>query len=66
MKPRDLALAALAAATIAAVAGPHYLGVGNRIEPFIFGLPLSLMWNVGWLLRNFAGLLLNHLTQPAD
>ena len=45
-----------------ALTWPGYDLLGNRIEPFVLGLPLSLMWNVGWVLGTFAVLIAYHLT----
>jgi hypothetical protein len=41
----------------AMVIGPGYALLGNRIRPFVLGLPFSLVWVVAWLLLTFLALL---------
>ena len=45
-----------------AVAGPDYAGLGNRVEPFVLGLPFSLFWNVLWVALSFFALGAYHVT----
>lgn len=47
-----------------ALVWPGYDLLGNRVEPFVFGLPFTLAWNVGWVLASFLALALFHLTRP--
>ncbi len=46
----------------AALVWPGYAWFGNRIEPFVLGLPFSLAWVVGWVLLTFLVLIVYHLT----
>ena len=39
---------------------PGYALFGNSIEPYVFGLPWSLVWVVGWVLATFVVLVLYH------
>ena len=32
--------------------------IGNRVEPFIFGLPFSMAWVIFWIVIEFIGLLI--------
>ncbi len=32
-------------------------GIGNRVEPFIFGIPFSLFWIIACILMQFVGIL---------
>ena len=32
-------------------------GIGNRVEPFIFGIPFSLFWIIACILIQFTGIL---------
>jgi hypothetical protein len=31
-------------------------GIGNRVEPFVLGLPFSMFWVVFWIAVEFLGL----------
>ena len=64
--PRDVALAVFAVICAVAVAGPDYGWVGNRIEPFVFGIPFTLFWNVLWVGLSFVVLLAYHVTGPRE
>jgi len=46
-----------------AVVWPGYAWLGNRLEPFVFGLPFSFAYNIGWVLLSFVVLLGFHLTE---
>ena len=61
-KPRtaDLLFALYAVCCLGAVIWPGYAWWGNRIEPYILGLPFSLAWIVGWVLLSLAALVLYH------
>ena len=56
----DAALGVYALVCLAALTWPGYAWLGNRIEPFVLGLPLSLAWNVGWVLLTFVVLAAYH------
>ncbi len=45
-----------------ALTWPGYAWFGNRIEPFILGLPFSLAWVIGWVLLTFGVLVAYHRT----
>jgi hypothetical protein len=45
-----------------ALVWPGYAMLGNRIEPYVLGLPLSFAWNVGWVSLTFVVLVTYHLT----
>ena len=49
---------------LAALVWPGYALCGNRIEPYVLGLPLSFAWNVGWVIATFVVLAIFHLTGP--
>lgn len=34
-----------------------FFSIGNRVEPFIFGLPFSMAWVLLWIVIEFIGLL---------
>lgn len=63
---RHLALAALCGLCLVAVAAPDYAGLGNRVNPRIFGMPFSLTWNVLWVAVSFVGLGAYHLTSKDE
>ncbi|MCC7013522.1 MAG: hypothetical protein IT454_13240 [Planctomycetes bacterium] len=52
----DLGFALYCVSAFAAVTWPVYAWTGNRIRPFVLGLPLSLAWIVGWILATFLAL----------
>jgi hypothetical protein len=39
---------------------PGYATLGNRIEPYVFGLPLSFFWVVAWVVATFLALVVYH------
>jgi hypothetical protein len=43
-----------------ALVWPGYALIGDRIEPFVFGLPFTFAWTVGWLLASFLGVCVYH------
>jgi hypothetical protein len=53
-----VAFAAYCAVAFAAVVWPAYPRLGNRIEPFVLGLPFSLAWLIGWVLATLVALVL--------
>ena len=62
---RDLLFAAFVVCCLGALTWPAYAWLGNRIEPFVLGLPFSLAWVVGWVLAAFVALALYHATDDA-
>jgi len=48
-----VALAVYAVTCLLALVWPLYDLLANRLEPFVFGLPFSLAWIVGWALLTF-------------
>ncbi len=63
---RHLALGVYVVLCVAALTWPGYAWFGNRIEPFVAGLPFSLAWIVGWILASFVALSLYHATGPEE
>jgi hypothetical protein len=61
---REGALSVFALVCLGAVAGPEYGGVGNRVTPFVLGLPFSLFWNALWVGLSFVALGAYHLSGP--
>ncbi|TDJ79746.1 MAG: hypothetical protein E2O39_00385 [Planctomycetota bacterium] len=50
-----------------ALVWPGYALAGDRIEPFVLGLPFAFAWTIGWVLAAFLGLLVFHgLAGPKD
>ena len=58
----DTAFAAYAVCCVGALTWPGYAWLGNRIEPYVLGIPFSLAWVVGWVLATFVALVVYHLT----
>ena len=58
---RHMLLGAYVLACLACLIWPVYGAVGTRIEPFIFGLPLSFAWVVGWCLLTFVVMCAYHV-----
>ncbi|MFT4627395.1 MAG: hypothetical protein ACI8PZ_006079 [Myxococcota bacterium] len=52
--------------TLWMVAGPGFMWWGNRVEPFVLGLPFVFAWVVGWVVASFLGLLALHLTAGGE
>jgi hypothetical protein len=48
------------------VTWPGYAWLGNRIEPYVLGLPFSLAWIIGWVLLSLAALVLYHSTSEGS
>ncbi len=61
-RPRQrLAHLLFAGFCLTALAGliwPAYAWLGNRVKPYILGLPFSMAWIVGWILASFVALVL--------
>ena len=49
---------------LAALTWPGYALLGNRIEPYVLGLPFSLAWNVFWVVLTFFVLAAFHRAHP--
>ena len=45
-----------------ALTWPGYAIFGNSIEPYVFGVPFSLAWNVVWVVMTFLVLATYYLT----
>jgi hypothetical protein len=63
---RQLLFAVFVLCCLAALIWPGYAWFGNSIEPYVWGLPFSLIWVIGWVSLSFVALLVYHLTAPAD
>ena len=63
LSPGNLLFALYVVVCALALTWPGYDLLGNRVEPFVFGLPFTLAWNVGWVLATFMVLLLYHSTR---
>ncbi len=59
---RHSLFAVYALCCVAAITWPGYAWLGNRIEPFVLGLPFSLAWIMGWVLLSLAALVAYHAT----
>jgi hypothetical protein len=59
---RNILLATYTVVCAAALTQPGYVLFANRVEPFVLGLPLVLVWSVGWIMLTFVVLALYHLT----
>jgi len=59
---RDWLFGLYALCCLAAITWPGYDWLGNRIEPYVLGLPFSLAWVVGWVLLSFVALVAYHST----
>lgn len=35
-----------------------FFSIGNRVDPFIFGMPFSMIWVLFWIIIEFIGLLI--------
>jgi TRAP-type C4-dicarboxylate transport system permease small subunit len=65
-RTRDVLLAIYVVVCIAALVWPGYDWFGNRIEPFVLGVPFSLAWVAGWVLLTFVVLSVYHLSAPRE
>ncbi len=57
---RDLLFGLYAVCCLFALTWPGYDWFGNRIEPYVFGLPFSLVWVIGWVGLTFVALVTYH------
>lgn len=62
MRLPHVLLAVYSVVCLAALTWPGYALFGNRIEPYVLGLPFSLAWNVGWIVVTFVVLAIFHRT----
>lgn len=60
---RDILFATYVVVGAAALTQPGYVLFGNRVEPFVLGLPFVLFWSVGWIALTFVVLALYHVTR---
>ena len=63
---RDWLFGAYILCCLGAITWPGYAWTGNRIEPYVFGLPFSLAWIVLWVLLSLGALVAYHATDPRD
>ncbi len=63
---RHVLFAIYAVVCLAALTWPGYAWFGNRIEPFVLGLPFSFAWIIGWVLLTLVVLSVYHLTGERD
>ncbi len=49
-------------ACVSALTWPGYAIFGNSIEPYVFGVPFSLAWNVIWVVMTFLVLIAYYVT----
>ncbi len=54
------------ATCLLALVWPGYVWAGNRVEPFVAGLPFSFAWVVGWVIATFLALALFHWTTGGE
>ena len=55
---RDALFLLYVALCLGAMVWPGYAWFGNRIEPYVLGVPFSLFWIVLWVLLSFVALVL--------
>ncbi|MEO1480665.1 MAG: hypothetical protein AAFU77_01070 [Myxococcota bacterium] len=63
---RNLLYGAFVVVCLFSIIWPGYAWFGNRVTPLIFGIPFSLMWNVGWVAASCFALLAYDMTEPKD
>lgn len=56
MKLRDLLYGLFLLACVLAMIWPGYALLGNRVTPYILGVPFSLVWVIAWVLLSFVAL----------
>jgi hypothetical protein len=61
---RNLLFATYVVSCLLALTWPGYGLFGNRIEPYVLGIPFSLAWVLCWVGLTFAVLVLYHTTRP--
>jgi hypothetical protein len=55
-------LALYAVSAVAALTWPGFVLIGNRVEPYVMGLPFVFFWNVLWVGLSFLVLVVYHAT----
>ena len=63
---RDFLFGLYALVCVSALIWPGYAWLGNRIEPYVLGLPFSLAWIVGWVLLSLVALVVYHTTDRTE
>ncbi len=66
MKGRDYLLAGYLTLCGVALVWPAYPALGNRLTPYVFGLPLSFAWNLGWVVLTFCVLTAYHVSSGGE
>jgi hypothetical protein len=66
VKVRDVMLAGYFAICAVALVWPVYDRVGNSLEPYVLGLPMSFAWNVGWVVLTFGVLVAYHFASGGE
>ena len=51
---------------LGAMTWPGYAWFGNSIEPYVLGLPFSLVWVMSWVVLTFLVLLAYHNTGRSE
>ena len=59
---RDWLFLAYCALCLGAMTWPGYAWFGNRIEPYVLGVPFSLFWIMLWVLLSLVALTLYQAT----
>ena len=62
LRLREFLFAGYVVCCLFALTWPGYAWLGNRIEPYVFGLPFSMAWILGWVLLSLAALVTYHAT----
>ncbi len=62
VKTRDRLLLVYFAICATFLVWPAYGAVGNRLTPYVLGLPFSFAWNIGWVLVTFVVMATYHFT----
>ncbi|MFG0319201.1 MAG: hypothetical protein ACF8XB_18145 [Planctomycetota bacterium JB042] len=57
MRKKDAALIAYVVVCALMLVWPGYALIGNRVRPFVLGIPLVLLWNFAWAVATFLVLL---------
>jgi len=61
MKARQMLLGGYFLLCALALVWPGYQ-LGNRVEPYVLGLPMSFAWNLGWVVLTFVVLASYHFS----
>tara|TARA_B100000029_G_C16961192_1_gene736290 strand:+ start:133 stop:339 length:207 start_codon:yes stop_codon:yes gene_type:complete len=57
MKNRNIPFVVFTCVILAMLIFPFF-SIGNRVEPFIFGMPFSMIWVLFWIIIEFIGLVI--------